>query len=130
MVNCIKRILLTASAVISLALLASCGSKDEYVVISGFAQGGTYMVKFNLNGREGRVKPPVEEIRDSIDAILLNIDRSLSGYNKGSLLSRLNAGRYFGIFRGKKRWQIIFFMYFKNLKYTAKQVLHRIKFVF
>ena len=24
----------------------------------------------------------------------------------------------------------IFFMYFKNLKYTAKQVLHRIKFVF
>lgn len=92
MVNCIKRILLTASAVISLALLASCGSKDEYVVISGFAQGGTYTVKFNLNGREGRVKPPVEEIRDSIDAILLNIDRSLSGYNKGSLLSRLNAG--------------------------------------
>lgn len=73
-------------------LLLSCSHGDEYIVISGFAQGGTYTVKLNLNGREGRVKPAPEEIRDSIDAILLRIDRSLSGYNKGSLLSRLNAG--------------------------------------
>lgn len=72
--------------------LASCKQTDEYIVISGFAQGGTYTVKLNLNGREGRVRPDPEEIRDSIDAILLRIDRSLSGYNKGSLLSRLNAG--------------------------------------
>lgn len=73
-------------------LLLSCSHGDEYIVISGFAQGGTYTVKLNLNGREGRVKPAPEEIRDSIDAILLRIDKSLSGYNKGSLLSRLNAG--------------------------------------
>ena len=32
------------------------------------------------------------EIRDSIDSILRNIDNSLSGYNKNSLLSRFNAG--------------------------------------
>ena len=62
------------------------------MVISGYAQGGTYTVKFNLYGKEGRLKQSPEEIRDSIDAILLRIDRSLSGYNKGSLLSRLNAG--------------------------------------
>ena len=92
MVNCIKRIILSTLAAVALVLVSSCGSKDEYVVISGFAQGGTYAVKFNLNGREGRVKPSLEEIRDSIDTILRNIDRSLSGYNKGSLLSRLNAG--------------------------------------
>ena len=73
--------------------LASCAPKDEYIVISGYAQGGTYAVKFNLNGREGRVKPSPEEIRDSIDALLLRIDRSMSGYNKNSVLSRLNAGQ-------------------------------------
>ena len=73
-------------------LLSSCSPKDEYIVISGYAQGGTYAVKFNLNGSEGRVKPSPEEIRDSIDALLLRIDRSMSGYNKNSVLSRLNAG--------------------------------------
>lgn len=73
-------------------LLSACTRGDEYIVISGFAQGGTYTVKLNLEGREGRVKPSPEEIRDSIDAVLLRVDRSLSGYNKGSLLSRLNVG--------------------------------------
>lgn len=72
--------------------LHSCSSGDEYIVISGFAQGGTYTVKLNLNGNEGRVKSSPEEIRDSVDAILLRIDKSLSGYNKNSILSRLNAG--------------------------------------
>ena len=47
-------------------LLLSCSHGDEYIVISGFAQGGTYTVKLNLNGREGRVKPAPEEIRDSM----------------------------------------------------------------
>ena len=75
-----------------MVFLASCAPKDKYIVISGFAQGGTYAVKLNLNGREGRVKASPDEIRDSINTILLRIDNSLSGYNKGSLLSRLNAG--------------------------------------
>lgn len=74
------------------AVLSSCSPKDEYIVITGFAQGGTYTVKLNLNGHEGRVNPSPEEIRDSIDTILGRIDRSLSGYNRNSILSRLNAG--------------------------------------
>ncbi len=81
------------SASVLSALFVSCSPDlDEYVVITGYAQGGTYAVKFNLNGKEGRVKPAPEEIRDSIDALLLRIDRSLSGYNRNSILSRLNAG--------------------------------------
>ena len=60
--------------------------------VTGYAQGGTYTVKFNLNGKEGIVDESPEEIRDSIDSILRNIDNSLSGYNKNSLLSRFNAG--------------------------------------
>ncbi len=73
-------------------LLASCVPHDRYVTISGYAQGGVYSVKFNLNGREGMIRTPVRTIKDSVDAILSDIDASLSGYDKGSLLSRFNAG--------------------------------------
>lgn len=75
-----------------LLMLASCGPKDRYIVITGFAQGGTYTVKLNLDGNSGRIKVPPAEIKDSIDAVLGRIDRSLSGYNRNSVLSRFNAG--------------------------------------
>ena len=69
-------------------LLAACGPRDRYIQIQGYAQGGTYTVKLNMKG----VSVPQEEIRDSIQAILTCIDTTLSGYNRGSLLSRLNRG--------------------------------------
>ena len=75
-----------------MSLALSCTPRDRYITITGFAQGGTYAVKLNLNGRDGMVRPGPEEIRDSIDAILSKIDNSLSGYNKNSLISRFNAG--------------------------------------
>lgn len=77
---------------VSLLTIFSCAPKDKYVSFSGYAQGGTYTVKFNLNGRDGMIKEKPETIRDSVDAILRNIDNSLSGYNKKSLLSTFNAG--------------------------------------
>lgn len=73
---------------LALAAVLSCAPRDRYMSFSGFAQGGTYTVKLNLNGTE--VGP--EEIRDSVEAILKNIDASLSGYNKNSSLSRFNRG--------------------------------------
>ncbi len=83
----------TALLIAGLAFTAgSCTPRDRYITITGYAQGGTYAVKLNLNGNDGMIKPKPEEIRDSIDAILKNIDNSLSGYNKNSLLSRFNAG--------------------------------------
>jgi thiamine biosynthesis lipoprotein len=45
-------------------------------------------VTLNLKG----VDVDAEEIRDRIDAILHEIDVTLSGYNKNSMLSRFNAG--------------------------------------
>ena len=83
-----RRIIGIFSAVVLLAMALSCQPRDRYVTITGYAQGGTYAVKVNMNG----VKVRPEEIRDSVDAILVDIDNSLSGYNKNSLLSRLNAG--------------------------------------
>lgn len=71
-----------------LLVLGCSGSGRRYVQISGYAQGGTYTVKLNVKG----VTVPVETIRDSVDALLLRIDTTLSGYNKKSLVSRFNAG--------------------------------------
>ena len=73
-------------------IIISCTTKDRYISVTGYAQGGTYTVKLNLNGKDGMIKVSPEEIRNSIDTILRNIDNSLSGYNKNSLLSRFNAG--------------------------------------
>ena len=80
------RKLLCAFAVLS--LLACSQPGNQYVQISGYAQGGTYTVKLNMKG----IQVPVETVRDSIDALILRIDNTLSGYNKKSLLSRFNEG--------------------------------------
>ena len=83
----------TKLSLIALLLsVLSCSPKDRYVVLSGYAQGGTYAVKFNMNGRDGMVKADLKEIQDSVDSILASIDASLSGYNRNSILSRFNAG--------------------------------------
>ena len=75
-----------------MAMLSSCGPHDRYVIIQGYAQGGTYSVKYNTLGQYGRIRKSPEEVRSAVDSILDVIDNTLSGYNKGSLLSRLNAG--------------------------------------
>lgn len=75
-------------AFLLLVLAVSCGERDRYIQISGHAQGGVYTVKANIKG----VRLAPEEVRDSVEAILERIDTTLSGYNRGSLLSRFNAG--------------------------------------
>ena len=74
-------------AVIFLALLiiASCSDR-RYYKVSGYAQGGTYTIKY----RGACVGP--EKVLALSDSLLREIDFTLSGYNKNSLLSRLNRG--------------------------------------
>ena len=76
-----------------LVIFTSCTPKDRYIAIQGYAQGGTYSVKLNLVGRNGKVKVAPEKIKETIDSIFTAVDTTLSGYNKGSMLSRLNAGK-------------------------------------
>ena len=71
-----------------LLLAASCNRSGGYVSFSGYAQGGTYTVKYNSGG----VSSSVPEVRDSVEALLRGIDASVSGYNKSSILSRRNGG--------------------------------------
>ena len=79
-----KMMLLTALAAL---VSAGCGQRG-YVQLTGYAQGGTWSVKYNTEGLKARPA----EVQKAIEAILTDIDTSLSGYNKASLLSRLNAG--------------------------------------
>lgn len=71
----------------ALCLLSAC-RPGGYAVFSGYAQGGVYTVKADLQG----VRVPQEEIGAAIDSLLNAIDFSLSGYNRNSLLTRYNAG--------------------------------------
>ena len=71
----------------ALFLVLSC-SRPGYIQVTGQAQGGNYSVKLNMEG----VQVSQETVGDSIAALLVGIDTTLSGYNKASLLSRFNAG--------------------------------------
>ena len=69
-------------------LLVSC-SRDRYIALNGYAQGGTYTVKMNLKG----VSVNPSSIQMAVDSILTEVDNTLSGYNKTSILSKYNAGQ-------------------------------------
>ena len=80
-------LLIAATAVLSSAL-SSCNSRPEYRRIEGFAQGGTFHIIYSA--------PAAGVDEDTVITLvsrrLHDIDFSISGYNKGSLLSRFNRG--------------------------------------
>ena len=78
---------LRASILASLLLLAGCGPRQTYIQISGYAQGGPYYVTCSLNDAAR-----AEGLKKAIDDTLSAIDWSVSGYNKGSLLTKVNNG--------------------------------------
>ena len=71
----------------ALLLTASC-ERGRYEVITGYAQGGTYAVKYDAS-QAGRDRKTVQH---AVDSLLLLIDNTLSGYNRSSLVSRINRG--------------------------------------
>ncbi len=74
-------------SIVSVAV-ASCGGKTVYHELTGYAQGGTYSVKFRPEKGMN-----MDEVGKAVDSILTMVDTTLSGYNKGSQLSRFNTGR-------------------------------------
>lgn len=72
-------------------LFSACSPRHKYEVITGFAQGGVYSVKLDLATRDGKILRAAD-VREGIDSVLEKIDNSVSGYNRGSILSRFNAG--------------------------------------
>lgn len=74
--------------VVSAPFLAACQRDGGYLVVKGFAQGGTYSVQYNSDG----ASRSHQEIAAAVDSILVALDHSVSGYNKKSVLSRFNTG--------------------------------------
>ena len=65
-----------------------CGcinSYDNYTRFAGEAQGGTYNITCRLPDTSD-----IKAVEASIDSLLKAVDMSISGYNKGSILSRVN----------------------------------------
>ena len=79
---------LSAFSLIFYCLCALSCTGNHYVEVSGYAQGGTYSVKFNTRG----MTVSAQSAANSIDSILTLVDTTLSGYNKGSMISRYNGG--------------------------------------
>ena len=72
-------------------LIFSCSTRNEYRRIEGYAQGGTFHVIYSAP--EGQPAPADEDsIITLVSRRLQDIDFSISGYNRGSLLSRWNRG--------------------------------------
>ena len=78
---------LRALTLAALLLLTGCGSRQTYIQISGYAQGGPYYVTCSLNDAAR-----ADGLKQAIDDTLSAIDWSVSGYNKGSLLTKVNNG--------------------------------------
>ena len=76
------------AAVLAGGLLLTGCQRPQYVQFGGYAQGGIWSVKANLQG----VREKPKSIQYHIEEILHEVDTTLSGYNKGSQLSRFNAG--------------------------------------
>ena len=77
---------------LAIALLTfSCSTHTEYRRIEGYAQGGTFHIIYSAP--EGLPAPADEDsIITLVSRRLQDIDFSISGYNRGSLLSRWNRG--------------------------------------
>lgn len=82
-----NRLFLYLSLTFTVLCFSACEERDKYINLQGYAQGGVYSVTLNLKG----VDVPKKEIADSVNAILEHIDKTLSGYNRNSQLSRFNA---------------------------------------
>lgn len=83
-----RSVLLNLFTVLLAAVSAASCNRPVYDGFSGYAQGGVYTVKYNRSG----VQLSRNAVRDSVESILQQIDASVSGYNKSSVLSRFNAG--------------------------------------
>jgi len=82
-----KRMLLPALVLLIVAV--SCSRTPRYYRFEGFAQGGLWRVTCALpTARAGEIS----RISNGLDSIFREIDFSVSGYNKASLLSRFNSG--------------------------------------
>ena len=70
---------------------SGCSKSQRYIRLEGFAQGGTYSIVYDSQKKsESHNIPSSDSVSRMITKILTDIDFSLSGYNKSSIVSKVN----------------------------------------
>ncbi len=73
--------------------ITSCKQSEPYRRIEGYAQGGTFHIIYSPADSCGqKLRFSEDSIQTLVFDALRDIDFSISGYNKGSVLSRINRG--------------------------------------
>ena len=75
----IKHISATLFTLAGFLALSGCAGQGRYQNFAGYSQGGMWQVKANIAG----VKVRNAQIQRGIEAILEDVDSTLSGYNMG-----------------------------------------------
>ena len=79
------------SSLLTVLLTTSCSQERPYRRIEGYAQGSTFHIIYSAP--ESPVQTTDEDsVAAMVSRLLQEIDFSISGYNKGSILSRINRG--------------------------------------
>lgn len=77
--------------ILSVIILTGCNESANYVRLEGFAQGGTYSIIYdNREQADHQRIPQSYSVSALISKILTDIDFSLSGYNKSSIVTKVN----------------------------------------
>lgn len=80
-----KRIIIYPALAAFIFILSSCNHQDLYHNMYGLTQGTTYSIIY-----QSKLFTRTEDIDREIENMLLEIDSSLSNYNKASLISAIN----------------------------------------
>ncbi len=76
---------------ISFVFASGCNRSEHYHKIEGYAQGGGYHIIYSdLDSNGKMIEAPVDEIGNIVAEHLRMIDYSVSGYNKSSIISKVN----------------------------------------
>ena len=81
----LNNIKLSGIVLLTLLVLSSCKNvvENNYIVVDGFAQGGTYHVVYEKPSSDFNLN-----IKDSLDLYFQQINKSVNGYDSLSLIDR------------------------------------------
>jgi FAD:protein FMN transferase len=80
----IERRFAGAAAVLLMAIFTGCNKGNDYIALTGVAQGSTYHIVYEP------VDSSSASVRDSVNLYFKQIDNSVSGYDSTSLLYKFN----------------------------------------
>ncbi len=109
-----KKAIIILQAIL-VSILSSCsGERGQYVAEDGFAQGSTYHIVYEIPQDISDPDSFKASMKENIDLYFNQINKSVSGYDSTSILSRLNRG-------GKPQLDSIFIDVFNYSKQIYKE---------